>query len=60
MSDAKPKKKRRLSDEDPRWGLFHPANPLASRPLAERISAYAEAGRRLDPSDDRPPVGSLP
>jgi hypothetical protein len=28
-------------------GLFNDANPLASKPLAERIRIYAEAGRKL-------------
>jgi hypothetical protein len=41
----------RLSDADPRYGLFHPDNPLAARPLVERIAAYAEVGRTLDPRD---------
>jgi hypothetical protein len=27
-------------------GLFNSANPLASKPLAERIRIYAEAGRK--------------
>ena len=44
----------RLSDEEPRLGLFHPDNPLAGRPLAERIAAYAEVGSARDPSDERP------
>ncbi len=30
-------------------GLFAPDNPLAARPLAERLAAYARAGRALDP-----------
>ena len=41
----------RLSDDGPRWGLFHPDNPLARLPLERRIAAYAEVGRTLDPSD---------
>ena len=41
----------RLSDAGPRWGLFHPDNPLAAQPLPQRIAAYAEVGRTLDPSD---------
>ena len=32
-----------------RYGLFHPGNPLADRPLTERIAAYASIGRRIDP-----------
>jgi hypothetical protein len=47
----------RLSDAAPRYGLFHPDNPLASLPLASRIDAYAEVGRTLDPSDLGPAVG---
>jgi hypothetical protein len=41
----------RLSDAGPRWGLFNPDNPLAAQPLTQRIAAYAEVGRTLDPSD---------
>ncbi len=32
-----------------RYGLFHPDNPLADRPLDARIAAYASIGRRIDP-----------
>jgi hypothetical protein len=44
----------RLSDADPRLGLFSPANPLAAAPLGARIAAYARAGTLMDPSDTRP------
>jgi hypothetical protein len=44
----------RLSDASPRYGLFHPENPLASLPLGSRCAAYAEVGRTLDPSDMGP------
>ncbi len=44
----------RLSDAEPRYGLFHPDNPLARLPLAERIREYAAVGEALDPSDERP------
>jgi len=44
----------RLADADPRYGLWSPSNPLAGRSLTERIAAYAEAGKALDPSDARP------
>jgi hypothetical protein len=44
----------RLSDSHPRFGLFHPDNPLARLLLTERISEYAEVGRTLHPSDERP------
>ena len=44
----------KLVDADERLGLFHAANPLAARPLAERIRAYAEVGKSLDPADVRP------
>jgi hypothetical protein len=44
----------RLADAHPRYGLFHPDNPLAAQPLDRRIAAYAEVGKTLDPSDDRP------
>lgn len=32
-----------------RYGLFDPDNPLADRPLSDRIAAYASIGRRIDP-----------
>ncbi|HTP60355.1 MAG TPA: PHP domain-containing protein, partial [Spirochaetia bacterium] len=35
----------RLVEEDERQGLFHPENPLAGLPLAERIREYAARGR---------------
>jgi hypothetical protein len=44
----------RLADAHPRYGLFHPDNPLAARPIAGRIAAYAEVGKTLDPSDPGP------
>jgi hypothetical protein len=44
----------RLADADPRLGLFHAGNPLARAPLKERIAAYAQAGRLMDPADLRP------
>jgi hypothetical protein len=46
----------RLADADARYGLFHPANPLAGLPLARRIAAYAEVGQSLDPSNPGPAV----
>ncbi len=48
----------RLADADERLGLFHPASPLAGRTLGERIRAYAEVGKSLDPSDTRPATGN--
>jgi hypothetical protein len=48
----------RLSDAAPKCGLFHPDNPLAALPLDQRIAAYAEAGRSLDPSDLGPVDGT--
>jgi hypothetical protein len=50
----------RLSDEEPRLGLFHPDNPVADRPLQERIDAYAAVGQALDPSDPRPALEQPP
>jgi hypothetical protein len=52
----------RLSEAAPRYGLFHQSNPLAGRPLVERIAAYAEVGRTMDhcggtPAVDHPLVG---
>jgi len=44
----------KLVDVDERLGLFHPASPLAGRMLADRILAYAEVGRTLEPCDARP------
>jgi len=44
----------RLADAHPRYGLFHPDNPLAARPIAARLAAYAEVGKSLDPSDPGP------
>lgn len=44
----------KLVDADERLGLFHPENPLAARPLAERIREYAEMGKSLDPAETRP------
>ncbi|HVP17528.1 MAG TPA: PHP domain-containing protein [Spirochaetia bacterium] len=43
----------KLVEVDERLGLFHPGNPLAARPLAERIGAYAEVGKFLDPAEIR-------
>jgi hypothetical protein len=44
----------KLSDSADRYGLFHPANPLAALPLQERIASYAAVGETLDPADRRP------
>jgi hypothetical protein len=38
-----------LADADPRFGIFHPGNPLASLPLEKRLAVYAEAGSSGDP-----------
>lgn len=38
----------KLSNRDLRYGLFHPENPLALRPLRERIELYAGIARRGD------------
>ena len=38
----------KLAAEKPELALFHPANPLASKPLAERIEKYAAIGKRID------------
>ena len=42
----------RLSSLDRSFGLFAPDNPLATKPLAERLAVYAGAGRTLDLRDD--------
>jgi hypothetical protein len=39
----------KLQAVDDRYGLFHSENPMAERPLPERIAAYAAIGRRIDP-----------
>ncbi len=44
----------KLADADEGLGLFHPGNPLVRTPLADRIRAYAEVGKSLDPADTRP------
>ncbi|MDR2019553.1 MAG: PHP domain-containing protein [Treponema sp.] len=41
----------RLASADSRLGLFSAENPLAGKPLAERIAFYAVAGRNLDLKD---------
>lgn len=38
-----------LVSHDRGLGLFAPENPWSARPLAERVAAYARAGRALDP-----------
>lgn len=38
----------KLAAADPRLALFNPDNPLAAKPLAERITHYADIGRRMD------------
>lgn len=40
----------RLSGIDSRYGLFAADNPLAAKPIAERIAAYGEIGRAIDRS----------
>jgi hypothetical protein len=40
----------RLASIDPEAGLFTAGNPLAALGMPERLAAYAEAGRALDPS----------
>jgi len=39
----------KLATLDPAYALFDPRNPLAGRPLKERISRYAKAGCAIDP-----------
>jgi hypothetical protein len=38
----------RLASVRPELGLFSPANPLAAKPLGERLAYYAAEGRSLD------------
>jgi len=40
----------KLTSLDARLDLFGKKNPLSGRPLAERIAAYADVGRRIDPA----------
>lgn len=40
----------RLSGIDARYGLFAGDNPLASKPITDRIAAYGDIGRALDRS----------
>ena len=40
----------KLASIEPRFSLFHPANPYASVPLADRIQVYAKVGAAMDPS----------
>ncbi|MEI8094336.1 MAG: PHP domain-containing protein [Spirochaetales bacterium] len=37
----------KLSSQDGKQGLFHPQNPLASKPLGERLSAYYRKSEEL-------------
>ncbi|MDR2028487.1 MAG: PHP domain-containing protein [Treponema sp.] len=49
----------RLTSLDPVFDLFSPANPLAARPLAARLRAYAAAGKDLDlrrPGESAPEI----
>jgi len=38
----------KLAAADPKLALFSPENPLASQPLEERVSRYAEIGKKAD------------
>ncbi|MEI8141062.1 MAG: PHP domain-containing protein [bacterium] len=38
----------KLASLDARFSLFHPANPYATDPLAERLQVYAKVGASLD------------
>ena len=40
----------KLASLEVRYSLFHPANPYADIPLAERLKVYAKVGAALDPS----------
>ena len=39
----------RLGNYDQRFGLFDARNPLAAKPLAERVAASAAIGKAIDP-----------
>jgi hypothetical protein len=38
----------KLAAKVPTLGIFHPGNPLASRPVEKRIQKYAAIGKRID------------
>jgi hypothetical protein len=38
----------KLAAADPKRALFSPENPMASRPLEERIAKYADIGKRMN------------
>jgi len=48
----------KLAAIQPELGFFHPANPMASWKLVDRIGAYARAGRQMDPR--RPATIAIP
>ena len=39
----------KLASLEARFSLFHPMNPYANAPLAERLAVYAKVGAALDP-----------
>ena len=39
----------KLASQDEQYALFNPRNPLASKPLSERIEAYAAIGKQMNP-----------
>ena len=38
----------KLANHKETWGLFHENNPLAAKPLSERVAVYADIGRQMD------------
>ena len=38
----------KLASVDERYAIFNPKNPVAEKPLAERIALYAKVGRTMD------------
>jgi hypothetical protein len=40
----------KLASLDARFSLFHPSNPYAAIPLAERLQVYAKVGAAMEPS----------
>jgi hypothetical protein len=47
----------KLAAENPQLGLFHPQNPLASRPLEKRIQKYAAIGKQINNRQPEKAIG---
>ncbi|RKX35662.1 MAG: PHP domain-containing protein, partial [Verrucomicrobia bacterium] len=49
----------KLAAIDPKLALFHPDNPMASQPLEERVSRYAEIGKKADHTKPEEMIGLI-